>query len=255
MILRLRRTYHPTIHEGTTTTTVHSIHHDDDHDDSNRFHMERHIGSSSHDGSRHGSHQLHRAVTAAAAPGATAPQSQRRQRPTQLASQLTGRIAPIELLIGILLLMLIGCDRSLVQSVLGQTPFPKLPLRIDCGGIPNARWRGGSSFILDRASSRNFNISDQVKVIVPLSLRRPDDLTVSSSITINNSSQMGPWMAAPEQVYRTHKFFRSTNQPALFQYHIPVASSYYGSKIVRVYTVRLHFAETVRCRSLPEMSS
>jgi hypothetical protein len=251
MILRLQRPYHPTIHEGTTATSVHSIHHDDD--DSNHFHMERHIVSSSHDGSRHGSHQLHRAVTAAAA--AAALQSQRQQRPTQLASQLTGRIAPIELLIGILLLIPIVCDRSLVQSVLGQTPFPKLPLRIDCGGIPNARWRGGSSFILDRASSRNYNISDQVKVIVPLSLRRPDDLAVSSSITIDNSSQMGPWIAAPEQVYRTHKFFRSTNQSALFQYHIPVASSYNGSKVVRVYTVRLHFAETVRCRSRPELSS
>ena len=169
-------------------------------------------------------------------------------------------------------------DRRTAVSTL--PPLPKFPIRIDCGTttyvdpITKHRWRGGSSYIQDRSLSRNHHIRSTEKITIPSSLQSHINTTTSNHYN-------DTWMimaAAPKRVYRTHKYYRTLkstdtvmprkNRTTKFQFNIPVESSVMhnnGSKknistatrltkeansnVVRVYTVRFHFAETVRSLS------
>jgi hypothetical protein len=168
-------------------------------------------------------------------------------------------------------------DRRIVAF---PTITPKFPIRIDCGTSTyidpktKIRWRGGASYIQDRSLSRNYRIRSTETITIPSSLLGPNATTVTS----NNSMDMenNTWMlitAAPNQVYRTHKYYQtfrttapipSNETSAEFQFNVPVESSFMNksdnllpgntaSDFMRVYTVRLHFAETVRLWLTPSV--
>jgi hypothetical protein len=144
-------------------------------------------------------------------------------------------------------------------------PTFKYPIRIDCGTstyidpITKVRWRGGSSYIQNRSLSRNYQIANAETITIPSTLQTPN---VTTSEKSKNRIMMMTITAAPPRVYRTHKYYRTPstkkeNSTTGFQFNIPVESSFRNksdvivkqnmeSDIVRTYTVRLHFAETVR---------
>ena len=144
------------------------------------------------------------------------------------------------------------------------TKVPKFPIRIDFGTstyidpITNFRWRGGSSYIQNRSLAQNHNIPETQTITIPLSLW-------NNATSTTNKFDDTLMAAAPQRIYRTHKYYRphkqsadamlSNNNTVLFQLMIPMESSYTKSEtmnkteVTRVYKVRFHFAETVRSRS------
>jgi hypothetical protein len=99
------------------------------------------------------------------------------------------------------------------------------PIRINIGGLPftdtatNRRWRDEKQYLVGNKGLR-------------------ENRCTSNPVTITNLTSV----AAPPDVYCSHRYFRASTDAQPYQYQIPVLNTTSSSNY---YNVRLHFAEIV----------